>query len=206
MKCRKFIFAGISCKGVELIIKKSFIILMFISAVAFSACGSKEPIVNWRQAYDDFLSDSLNYYEDGYYAGHVALFDFDKNNILELIITYFDGVQGGNIFANIYSYDGDVIIIKRQADAYYMSFSYSGNPLFNGLFVQGGRSSNFNCYYWILEDGEFITKPLWSDKVDNEGVMVYEELSDNKQLIAEAEKSVELPFIDIDSFKDYKYP
>ena len=196
---------------------------MFMSAVAFMACESGETnqlimseaerntdsekisLVNWRQAYDDFLADSLNYYEGGYYAGNAALFDFDKNNIPELIITYFDGIQGGSIFANIYSYDGDVIIIKRQVNAYYTLFSYSDNPLFNGLFVEGGRNSTFSCYYWILEDGEFIVEPLWSDKIGSEG-MVYEELSDNKQLIAEAENAIELPFSDINSFNEYIYP
>ena len=155
-----------------------------------------KPLTDWQQAYRVFIDDSTSYYEDGYNADSIALFDLDKNNVPELIIVYGDGIQGGFIFANVYSYDGDVIVIEQNVDMYYKSFSYSNNPLFNGLFVEGGRNSDFSCDYWTLKDNELIVEPLWVYTLSDED-MVYEELSDNKQLIAEFKTSVELLVIGI---------
>jgi hypothetical protein len=188
--------------GVRKYMKAKNIFLMVILTIGLSACSNfAEPNDfdnDWQQAYIDFLKDLSNFDEEGYYAGGLTLFDFDNNGIFELILIYFDDIQGGNIFANIYSYNGDVIILNLRTDMFYKSPLYSDNPSINGLFVEGGRNSNFRCDFWTVKNGEFIVESLWSNRLDDTGMMIYEEHSENEQLMAEFENAIPLPVIYFD--------
>ena len=144
----------------------------------------------WQNAYAAFLRDPANYKEeDPYHAYGFVLADFNNDGSPELILVYGDDHQGGALFANIYTCRGTVRIVGQQIDMFYKGIYPSMDPSFPGVFVEGGRSSNFSCNYWMLKNNKFVNVPLWTDVADMETHgMVYTELTDNKQLIAEAEK------------------
>lgn len=166
------------------------------SELPFSESEGTEEILlieSWRNTYAEFLNDSASYIEDEYFAETFALVDLDNSGIPELIIVYYNGLEGGAIFANIYSYEENISIIGRRIDMYYKQAWLSVNPLFAGLFVEGGRTSTFSCNYWTVIDNEFIDEPVWSltpyiDEDTLELELEYKDLSDNEQLIAEAKK------------------
>ena len=158
----------------------------------------------WQNAYADFLRAPANYAEeDPYHTFAFVLADFNNDGTPELILLYGDGVQGGTLFANVYLYDGNVRIIGQQINMYYKSCYYSTDPSFPGVFIYGGRTSNFSCNYWTIKDNKFVDAPLWTNIADDETHdMVYTELTGNKQLIAESKKlisdssGVELSWLD----------
>lgn len=152
--------------------------------------GAKEILSaaeSWQNTYAEFLRKPENYAEDRHFAETFALADLDNSGVPELIIVYYNHIEGGSIFANIYLYDENISIIGRQVDMYYKECWLSTNPLFPGLFVEGGRSSTFSCNYWTIINNEFIDEPLWSYVyVPDVEDMEYRDLSGNEQLIAES--------------------
>jgi len=147
--------------------------------------------VSWQNAYADFLREPTNYSEDDHFAVGFALADLNDDSTPELIIGYVNGVEGGYIFANIYLFDGNVRVIGRQVDMYYKECWSSTNPLFPGLFVEGGRSSTFSCNYWSVDNNEFIDESLWTYAVSPDAGIVdmeFTEISNNEQLIAESKR------------------
>ena len=195
-------------------IKKAIILFILVmSLTILSACGddfkksdnqenAAADTQSWVDAYAEFLRNPENYIEDGHFAGNFALADLDNNNIPELIIVFYNGVEGGVIFANIYLYDGNVGIIGRQINMYYKSCYLSTDLLYPGIFVEGGRSSNFSCSYWTVKDNEFSEELLWSTAFNPEiEDFEYKEFSGDRQLIDEAKNAVglekEVPFFDI---------
>jgi len=152
---------------------------------------AEEKIESWRTAFINFLNEPENYAEeDKHYAGSFALADLNNDGIPELVLLYLDGVQGSYIFANVYSYDGNVNLIGYRADMFYSHIFQSNNPQFPGVFVEGGRASHFNCYYWTINNDEFESELLWHHYNIDDGPMDYEYLSDNEQLINEAKETV----------------
>ena len=148
----------------------------------------------WQKAYAEFLTNPANYVEDGHYADMYALADIDRSGTPELIIAFFNHIEGGFIFANIYSYNGDVNRIGQRIDLYYKSCWFSSDPTLPGLFVEGGRNSTFACNFWSIKENRFITEPLWTDAYNfDTNKMEYKELSDNTQLINEANRAVPFP-------------
>jgi len=149
---------------------------------------------SWQYAYAVFLKNPENYKEeDPYRTSSFVLADLDNDGSPELILMYGDGIQGGVIFANVYSCSDKVNIIGRQIDMYYKNVFLSTDPAFSGVFVEGGRNSTFSCNYWTIKDNKFIDIPLWTNAPGSESEgMVYTELTDNKQLIAEADKVISL--------------
>ena len=145
----------------------------------------------WRNAYAEFLRHSENYIEDGHYANTFALADLNNSGVPELIIPFFNGVEGGRIFANVYFYNGNISIIGRQIDMYYKLCWLSTDSSHPGIFVEGGRNSTFCCNYWTIKNNEFVCEPLWSYIYNTEtNEMDYKELSSKKQLIDEAKKVI----------------
>lgn len=157
----------------------------------------------WRDEYMSFLKNCSNeyavkrhYVDSGelvdFFAVGFAIADLDNNGISELIIAYGDGVQGGYIFADIYSHMGYEDTLgreKERVDMYYKSLFKSNNPLYPGVFVEGGRSSDFKCYYWTIRSiCEFETELLWVENIDTQ--MQREYRSTNEQLITEAEAAI----------------
>ncbi len=144
----------------------------------------------WQAAYDAFLKNPSNYAEEKpYHAGNYFLADLNGDKTPELILVYYDDVQGGSIFANVYLYNGKVTIAGHKIDMFYYESWRSTNTAFPGIFVEGGRMSTFSCYYWTIKDGEFKSEQLWSDAYnEKKGEMDYKELSFNKQLLDEAKK------------------
>lgn len=180
-------------------------LLVLVSAWLMAGCGripsAAEP---WREAYAAFLREPENYAEESHYAGSFALADLNNDGKPEMILVYYNGNEGGAIFANIYAYDGEVRRIGHQVDMWYKTCFLSTNPSFPGVFVEGGRNSTFSCSYWTVKDNVFVDEPLWSNIADVDTQdMVYKELSGNQQLIAEAKKitssvSNEIEFFEID--------
>ena len=159
----------------------------------------------WQNAYAAFLRDPANYKEeDPYHAYGFVLADFNNDGSPELILVYGDDHQGGALFANIYTCRGTVRIVGQQIDMFYKGIYPSMDPSFPGVFVEGGRSSNFSCNYWMLKNNKFVNVPLWTDTADMETHdMVYKEIIDDKRLIAAAKKVISLypygvKFSDID--------
>ena len=145
----------------------------------------------WQKAYAEFIENPKNYLEDEHFAGAFALTDIDNDGTPELIIAFFNGVEAGYIFANIYSYDGKINRIGQRIDMYYKSCWISSDPLLPGLFVEGGRNSTFACNYWSIIDNKFVSEPLWTYAYNSDiGKMEYKEISNNSQLIDEAKKVV----------------
>ena len=145
----------------------------------------------WQKAYEEFLTNTANYVEDGYFSGNYALADIDRNGTPELIIAYFNEIESGYIFANIYSYDGSVNIIGQRIDMYYKDCWFSNDPTIPGFFVNGGRNSTFACNYWTIKENELVVEPLWTDAYNsNTDKMEYKELSDKLQLISEAKRVI----------------
>ena len=144
----------------------------------------------WKNAYAAFLRDPANYKEeDPYHAFGFVLADFDNDSSPELILVYGDDHQGGALFADVYSYSGKVRIVGQKIDMFYKGIYLSTDPAFPGVFVEGGRNSTFRCNYWTIKNNKFVDIPLWTDIADMETHdMVFTELTDNKQLIAEAKK------------------
>ena len=86
---------------------------------------------------------------------------------------------------------------------WYKSCYETKSKTFPGLFVFGGRSSTFKCYYWTIKDNKFVNEPLWSDSYNVDiNEQEYTEQSDNKKLIADAEKIIyandDIEFFEID--------
>jgi hypothetical protein len=81
------------------------------------------------------------------------------------------------------SFDESVNLIGQRIDMYYKSGYFSANPEFPGIFVEGGRNSTFSGEYWTIENGEFISEPLWTNvyNIDSRE-MHYTWLSDNSSL------------------------
>jgi|GEM_PF-5508241 len=148
----------------------------------------------WQNAYAAFLREPENYKEeDPCHAFGFVLADFDNDGSPELILVYGDGEQGGSLFANIYTYRGNVRIIGQQIKMFYKLIYLSTDPAFPGVFAEGGRTSTFSSNYWTIKDNKFVDVPLWTNAVDWEThEMVYTELMDNKQLIAEADRVTSL--------------
>ena len=145
----------------------------------------------WQKVYEEFLSNTKNYVEDGHFAGNYALADIDNDGTPELIIAFFNGIEGGYIFANIYSYDGNVNRIGQRIDMYYKSCWFSSDPTISGLFVEGGRNSTFACNYWSIKENKFVVEALWTDAYNSDTKkMDYKELSNNSQLINEAKRAI----------------
>ena len=74
---------------------------------------------SWQNTYAAFLREPANYAADRYFAETFALTNLDNSGVPELIIVYYNRIEGGSIFANIYSYDENVSIIGWQIDMYY---------------------------------------------------------------------------------------
>jgi hypothetical protein len=146
----------------------------------------------WQDAYAAFLRAPENYPEEDHHAFAFVLADLNNNGLPELILLYGnDHYGGGTSFANIYSYNGRVKTIGHQIDMYYGLCYPSTNSSFPGVFVYGGRASNFSCNYWTIKNNVFTDVPLWTDIADMESHdMVYTELISNKQLIAESKKLI----------------
>jgi len=183
-----------------------FILTVLVLSL-FTACGDKSsndtnattssapvnetlpPAESWTKAYAEFLENPKNYTEKEHDAGQFAFTDMDNDGTPELIIAYYNGIEGGTIFANIYSYDGNVNMIGNRIDMYY-KFCYAPSDLsISGLFVEGGRSSSFACNYWSVKNNKLVEEPLWTDNA-NTGKMEHKELSDNSQLIEEAKRAI----------------
>jgi len=171
-------------------------LLAFVLAWILAGCGRIEtpPAEPWQDAYAEFLRTPEKYAEEEpHRAENFMLADMDNDGQPELIIAYYDGLQGGAIFANIYSYDGNVSTVGRQIDMYYKTIYLSSDPSFPGVFVEGGRNSTFSCNYWTIKNNVFVEEPLWSDAYQFDiDEIVYEEFTGNKQLIAEAKKVISL--------------
>lgn len=153
----------------------------------------------WQDAYAAFLREPTNYAEDEPYSAYAFLLaDLNNDDIPELILAYGDDVSGGGNFANIYDLqNGKVKIIGRQIDTYYKLLHPSVDPSFPGVFAYGGRSSTFQCNYWTIKDHTFKETPIWSEAPDFEdGSQITKELTDNKQLLAQAREAVSLsPYV-----------
>ena len=138
-------------------------------------------------AYKDFLSEPTGYAEDGHFAESYAIADLDNDGVPELIIVYYNRIEGGSIFANIY--DAKLHLLGHRVDMYYKTCYLSQNPSYPGVFAEGGRNSRFGCDYWYIADGGFICEPLWTYSFDPDtDEMVYTEISSNTLLIAESKK------------------
>ncbi|MDR2686566.1 MAG: hypothetical protein LBB75_02345 [Oscillospiraceae bacterium] len=180
--CRRINEASLETQSTE----ETFPEIRYMEKISFAAGP-------WQNAYAAFLRGPENYTERDHYAGNFALADLDNDGSPELIIAYYDGVQGGAIFANVYLYNGKVRMIGQQSDMYYKGCYYSTDPSFPGVFVEGGRMSNFSCSHWTIKNSMFVDEPLWSNAYDYDvGEMVYEEFTGNKQLIAEAKRVISL--------------
>ena len=148
---------------------------------------------SWQDAYATFLSNPENYAEEEpHYAWGFAPVDINNDGIPELVLAYGNGVEGGNIFANVYYlHDGNVRIIGRQIDMYYKLLHPSADPSFPGVFVSGGRVSTFQCNYWTIENNTLKETPVWSEApdFDDGNKMVFKELTENNQMIAQAKEA-----------------
>jgi len=148
----------------------------------------------WQNAYAGFLSEPANYAEDEpHHAWGFAPVDINNDGIPELVLAYGNGIEGGNIFANIYHLrDGNVSIIGRQINMYYKTLHPSTDPSLPGVFVDGGRNSTFQCNYWTIENNVLRETPVWSEApdFDNDNRMFFKELTDNKQMIAQSKEAV----------------
>ncbi|MCL2071549.1 MAG: hypothetical protein FWH07_04850 [Oscillospiraceae bacterium] len=164
--------------------------------IDYSAANSQ----SWRSDYEEFLKDPSRYAEDAHYAGSFAAVDMDNDGIPELIILYYNEIEGGSIFANVYTHNGNVKLIGERMDMHYKSCYISAEPSFPGVFVSGGRSSMFKCYYWTKRSDNLLMELLWEHNIDT-----YTEISDNEQLLEAAEKlgsqsaNEEVIFVEINS-------
>ena len=165
--------------------------LSFIITIVVTGCGmpgggnvgSESGMTAWQAAYTEFLEIPAKYAEEGHYAGDFTIADMDGDGMPELILSYFNGVEGGSIFANIYIYDGKVKRVDRGLDMYYKSCYVSDDAELPGLFVSGGRNGTFACNYWYIEDGVVVEQPVWTDACDFEsGQQKYKVLTDDKRL------------------------
>ena len=111
----------------------------------------------WQNVYAEFLREPTNYAENGHFAETFALTDLNNNGIPELIIPFYNDVEGGHIFANVYSYNGNVNIIGRQIDMYYKACWFSTDPLLPGIFVEGGRNMVIIAIFFIIFSGKDIS-------------------------------------------------
>ena len=72
---------------------------------------------------------------------------------------------------------------------YYKGCWFSEDIDLPGLYVSGGRNSDFACYYWTIKNNQIDVGLLWTYKTSAvSSDMIFTEISDNKQQILDSKK------------------
>jgi len=161
------------------------IVAVLLIVTCFAGCTQEVPLTeSYKAKYVEFLKA----YKTESKVCTYALRDFDNNEIPELIIINSTGYALKTV-VSIYSYNGEVYKMGDYSNPSGSSangFRFSTNPKYPGLFELYWGYDVDHFGYISIKDGKVSYEPLWNNYKALDPVF-YEKLSDNAELIKEAE-------------------
>ena len=124
---------------------------------------------DWKRAYWEFISEKQynNYIDDiaeeGSYGPGYAIWDFEGDNIPELIMTN-GPVSEAEATNHIFSFQNGKILYLGNAGFRHGLFLRMSDQDFRGLFWQNGNMGYYPAYYYFLENGQLKSEYVYLEE------------------------------------------